>query len=56
MKIIGLTGGSGTGKGTVAARMRALGAGVPHALCGEPRNAVRARYRLRRRNRRERRT
>ena len=27
MKIIGLTGGSGTGKGTVAARMRALGAG-----------------------------
>lgn len=27
MKIIGLTGGSGTGKGTVAARMRELGAG-----------------------------
>ena len=27
MKIIGLTGGSGTGKGTVAARMRSLGAG-----------------------------
>ena len=25
MKIIGLTGGSGTGKGTVAARMRSLG-------------------------------
>ena len=27
MKIIGLTGGSGTGKGTVAARMREQGAG-----------------------------
>ena len=27
MKIIGLTGGSGTGKGTVAARMREMGAG-----------------------------
>ena len=59
MKIIGLTGGSGTGKGTVAARMRALGAGWVDADAvyrGEPRNAVRARYRLRRRNRRERRT
>ena len=41
MKIIGLTGGSGTGKGTVAARMRALGAGwvdadaVYRTLCAE---------------------
>lgn len=39
MKIIGLTGGSGTGKGTVATRMRELGAGwvdadaVYHRLC-----------------------
>lgn len=39
MKVIGLTGGSGTGKGTVAARMRDLGAGwvdadaVYHTLC-----------------------
>ena len=32
MKIIGLTGGSGTGKGSVAARMRALGAGWVDAL------------------------
>ena len=41
MKIIGLTGGSGTGKGTVAARMRELGAGwvdadaVYRGLCAE---------------------
>ena len=41
MKIIGLTGGSGTGKGTVAARMRALGAGwvdadaVYRTLCAD---------------------
>ena len=41
MKIIGLTGGSGTGKGTVAARrgLGGRGRGVPHALRGEPRNA-----------------
>ena len=43
MKIIGLTGGSGTGKGTVAARMRSLGAGwvdadaVYRGLCAENR-------------------
>ena len=43
MKIIGLTGGSGTGKGTVAARMRSLGAGwvdadaVYRRLCAENR-------------------
>ena len=43
MKIIGLTGGSGTGKGTVAARMRSLGAGwvdadaVYRELCAENR-------------------
>ena len=43
MKIIGLTGGSGTGKGTVAARMRSLGAGwvdadaVYRTLCAENR-------------------
>lgn len=41
MKIIGLTGGSGTGKGTVAARMRECGAGwvdadaVYRTLCRE---------------------
>lgn len=41
MKIIGLTGGSGTGKGTVAARMRTLGAGwvdadaVYRTLCAQ---------------------
>ena len=43
MKIIGLTGGSGTGKGTVAARMRENGAGwvdadaVYRTLCAENR-------------------
>ena len=43
MKLIGLTGGSGTGKGTVAARMRSLGAGwvdadaVYRTLCAENR-------------------
>ncbi len=46
MKIIGLTGGSGTGKGTVAARMRALGAGwvdadaVYRTLCAENREML----------------
>lgn len=46
MKIIGLTGGSGTGKGTVAARMRALGAGwvdadaVYRTLCAESREML----------------
>ena len=46
MKIIGLTGGSGTGKGTVAARMRALGAGwvdadaVYRTLCAENRDML----------------
>lgn len=41
MKIIGLTGGSGTGKGTVASMLRALGAAsvdadaVYHRLCRE---------------------
>ena len=46
MKIIGLTGGSGTGKGTVAARMRALGAGwvdadaVYRRLCAENRDML----------------
>ena len=46
MKIIGLTGGSGTGKGTVAARMRALGAGwvdadaVHRGLCTENREML----------------
>ena len=48
MKIIGLTGGSGTGKGTVAARMRALGAGwvdadaVYRTLCAENREMLSA--------------
>lgn len=48
MKIIGLTGGSGTGKGTVAARMRALGAGwvdadaVYRTLCTENREMLSA--------------
>lgn len=48
MKIIGLTGGSGTGKGTVAARMRALGAGwvdadaVYRTLCAENRKMLSA--------------
>lgn len=57
MKIIGLTGGSGTGKGTVAARMRENGAGwvdadaVYRGLCaGKPRNAGRARCGVRRRD------
>ena len=46
MKIIGLTGGSGTGKGTVAARMRSLGAGwvdadaVYRGLCAENREML----------------
>ena len=46
MKIIGLTGGSGTGKGTVAARMRSLGAGwvdadaVYRTLCAESREML----------------
>ena len=46
MKIIGLTGGSGTSKGTVAARMRALGAGwvdadaVYRTLCAENREML----------------
>ena len=46
MKIIGLTGGSGTGKGTVAARMRSLGAGwvdadaVYRGLCAESREML----------------
>ncbi len=46
MKIIGLTGGSGTGKGTVAARMRSLGAGwvdadaVYRKLCAESREML----------------
>lgn len=46
MKIIGLTGGSGTGKGTVAARMRTLGAGwvdadaVYRTLCAENREML----------------
>ncbi len=46
MKIIGLTGGSGTGKGTVAARMRSLGAGwvdadaVYRTLCAENREML----------------
>ena len=46
MKIIGLTGGSGTGKGTVAARMRDLGAGwvdadaVYRRLCAENREML----------------
>ena len=48
MKIIGLTGGSGTGKGTVAARMRSLGAGwvdadaVYRTLCAENREMLSA--------------
>nr|WP_302651078.1 dephospho-CoA kinase [uncultured Agathobaculum sp.] len=48
MKIIGLTGGSGTGKGTVAARMRELGAGwvdadaVYRGLCAENREMLTA--------------
>ena len=48
MKIIGLTGGSGTGKGTVAARMRELGAGwvdadaVYRALCATNREMLAA--------------
>lgn len=48
MKIIGLTGGSGTGKGTVAARMRANGAGwvdadaVYRTLCAENREMLSA--------------
>lgn len=48
MKIIGLTGGSGTGKGTVAARMRELGAGwvdadaVYRGLCAENREMLAA--------------
>ena len=48
MKIIGLTGGSGTGKGTVAARMRCLGAGwvdadaVYRTLCAENREMLSA--------------
>lgn len=48
MKIIGLTGGSGTGKGTVAARMRRLGAGwvdadaVYRTLCAENREMLSA--------------
>ena len=56
MKIIGLTGGSGTGKGTVAARMRSLGAGwvdadaVYRGLCGNPRNAGRTGRGVRRRD------
>lgn len=48
MKIIGLTGGSGTGKGTVAARMRERGAGwvdadaVYRKLCAEDRGMLAA--------------
>ena len=48
MKIIGLTGGSGVGKGTVAARMRELGAGwvdadaVYRALCAQNRGMLAA--------------
>ena len=48
MKIIGLTGGSGVGKGTVAARMRELGAGwvdadaVYRALCATNRGMLAA--------------
>lgn len=48
MKIIGLTGGSGTGKGTVAARMRERGAGwvdadaVYRRLCAENREMLAA--------------
>ena len=48
MKIIGLTGGSGTGKGTVAARMREQGAGwvdadaVYRRLCAENREMLAA--------------
>lgn len=48
MKIIGLTGGSGTGKGTVAARMRSLGAGwvdadaVYRTLCAKNREMLSA--------------
>ena len=48
MKIIGLTGGSGTGKGTVAAQMRAHGAGwvdadaVYRRLCAENREMLAA--------------
>lgn len=48
MKIIGLTGGSGTGKGTVAARMRELGAGwvdadaVYRGLCAANREMLAA--------------
>ena len=48
MKIIGLTGGSGTGKGTVAARMRSLGAvwvdadAVYRTLCAENREMLSA--------------
>ena len=48
MKIIGLTGGSGVGKGTVAARMRELGAGwvdadaVYRTLCAENREMLAA--------------
>ena len=46
MRIIGLTGGSGTGKGTVAARMREQGAGwvdadaVYRRLCAENRDML----------------
>ncbi len=46
MKIIGLTGGSGTGKGTVAVRMQELGAGwvdadaVYRRLCAENREML----------------
>ncbi|WP_281692359.1 dephospho-CoA kinase [Agathobaculum desmolans] len=48
MKIIGLTGGSGTGKGTVATRMQALGAGwvdadaVYRDLCAHDRTMLAA--------------